>query len=1550
MSTVIEDGVVKLSLDQRQFGIGISSAVRSISSLTKSFVFRDQHRELDALGRSMASIPFHKMAEGIDSLNNKISITGIMVASAVNNITNSVINSAKQLFDTVVTRPMRTGLQEYETQMNSVQTILANTAKHGTDLKDVNGALDRLNAYADKTIYNFTQMTDAIGRFTVAGMDLDRSVMSIMGMSNVAAIQGADAESNARAQYQLSQAMSAGVIMLQDWRSIENASMGGQIFQDSIIETARVHGVNVDAIIKKHGSFRASLEEKWLTADIMADTLAKFTGELTDAQLLSMGYTEEQVAQIQEQAQTALDAATKVKTVSQLMSTLNEAMQSGWAMTWRLIIGDFEEAREFFTGVSEKLGNLISFSADRRNDMLKMWADAGGRDMLVDSLNTALSESISIFHRIRIAIEEVFPPLDAVTVFLATISFRDLIDSLRMSDKGIKQFKSTVTGIASAFDIVKMAVEAVLKSVFGFAIQNKGVLDSIKQFASDLGKSTKELRDWIKETSFFDKQVSDYGSKFREIGDAFGRLFDAVSNLGPIKALINLFNQFGTNDAISWLKGLKEGSFNLLDAFIALIDGATWLVEKINEFGPIKDLTEYLNTLTPTSISDFFTGISDSISGFFDKIKGYKEYLSGLFSAMDSPEVEHARSVMDHISGISWEDVTNSLGGFVEAFTNLKDRTTEFFDNLIPFKERVKEGFEALLNSTSVAALIGLATGFKGASEGAEELTESTSALSKVPSVLDKVFGVLNSIASALGSDSFGSLVSSFFSSINTAVTNGVSEFSRVLNEADLPAFFEVLNAAIWSSILLTLRGGISKVSSGISSMFLGWAPGGEEGWLGTLHELIFGKQTNVGTIKDAFVGLFSEFTGVLKAFQSELKAEAMLKIALALAVIIGAAILLTFVDQQKLLAGVLVIGFVLAQLFGATGVISKLDVAKVIPNTIAMLLVAFSLIAVMHAIEKVINYDFDKMMTGVGMIGLLMLELAAAIKLLTFGSEVETLQAAFSLLVVAFALTELSKSTLAFGEIDPKVMVTGLTAIGVVLAGFSLFSKVASGKQMLLASFAIARLAFGLAAIGGVIKFLGSMSWEELAKGLITMTGALMVLALTAMILDKAKMGSFAIIAVAAGALILAVALKTLASLSWEQLLVALAGLAGVLIVLGVGALILAPLVPVLLAIAIVFALIGASALVLGIGIMTAAAGLALFAASAALIAGSIALVGAAIIGLIPMLGSALALGITNFVETLAGAAPRLYEAGKILISTFIMALVDNTTLFVSAVFQIITAFLQTVLLHLPMIISAGWGILIAFLQGIRDNIYEVATVAADIFINFLAAMEEKMPELIDAGFSFIGTYVTAMYDAIAERAPGLIERMTGFATDVVNGFISGVNAKIGEAVQAVMGLGQQAIDGLAGIFKINSPSKVMFDMATNVAGTFIGTVKSLAGGAVTTFETLARNSQNGIRRLANAINDTFDESLNFTPLITPAVDMSGVNTAISSFNPNGSYAHELESFNHMRIKGGTHQEETSNGTIIQFIQTNNSPKHLSAEEVYRNTAGLLARHKQKG
>ena len=467
MSTTVDERVVEMRFDNKQFEQNIQTSLSSLDKLKKSLNLEGAAKGLETVNdaANKCSGNMSPLSNAVETVRVRFSALEVMAITALQNITNSALAAGKNLVSAFTIDPIKTGFEEYETQINAVQTILANTSSKGTTLDQVNNALDELNHYADMTIYNFTEMTRNIGTFTAAGVDLDTSVAAIKGIANLAAVSGSNSQQASTAMYQLSQALAAGTVKLQDWNSVVNAGMGGQVFQDALKETAKVHGIAIDEMIKDEGSFRETLSKGWLTSDILTETLAKFTGDLNEDQLRTMGYTDDQIKSIMEMGKTANDAATKVKTFTQLFDTLKEAAQSGWTQSWEIIVGDFEEAKELLTEVSDTFSAVINASADARNKMLQDWKDLGGRTMMIEAVKNVFEGLVSVAKPVREAFNEIFPPMTGKQLAEITERIRDLTAKFKMGEESSKNLKNTFKGVFAVLDIVGQAFKAVAGGV-----------------------------------------------------------------------------------------------------------------------------------------------------------------------------------------------------------------------------------------------------------------------------------------------------------------------------------------------------------------------------------------------------------------------------------------------------------------------------------------------------------------------------------------------------------------------------------------------------------------------------------------------------------------------------------------------------------------------------------------------------------------------------------------------------------------------------------------------------------------------------------------------------------------------------------------------------------------------------------------------------------------------------------------------------------------------------------------------------------------------------
>lgn len=664
MSKNIDERIVEMRFDNKGFESGVKQTLESLRNLKKGLELEESGRGLKNLSREVQNFSFQKMADGVDALTKRFSVLGIMGITAIQNITNSAINAGKRIASALTIDPIKTGFQEYETQINATQTILANTQSKGTTIEDVKKALDELNLYADRTIYNFTEMTRNIGTFTAAGVELDTSVSAIKGIANLAAVSGSTSQQASTAMYQLSQALASGTVKLMDWNSVVNAGMGGQVFQDALKETARVHGINIDAMIEKEGSFRETLKDGWLSADVLTETLAKFTGDMTEAELLAIGYTKEQAVEILKLGEMANDAATKVKTFTQLWDTLKEAAQSGWTQSWETIIGDFEEAKELLSSVSNVLGSMIDASSNARNEMLTGWKDLGGRQKLIEAFKNAFEGIVAIITPIREAFREIFPPMTSERLLAITESLRQLTERFKIGADTSARLKSVFSGLFSVVSLVGQAIKTALgifSSLIGIAIPAG---DGLLTIASALGDYLTNLNKVVKESGFFNDVLDSMKERIEKIPGIFETMVGGVKKLAP------LFFAFasGVSKVFSTIgKFMSErlANFSLEKVFDVFKGG---LFASI-----LLGIRKFINGLTDMFSSG--AGILDGIKDILDGVRGSLEAYQNNLKASTLMKIAIAMGILAAsifvLSTIDSDSMTTALTGMTVLFVEM---------------------------------------------------------------------------------------------------------------------------------------------------------------------------------------------------------------------------------------------------------------------------------------------------------------------------------------------------------------------------------------------------------------------------------------------------------------------------------------------------------------------------------------------------------------------------------------------------------------------------------------------------------------------------------------------------------------------------------------------------------------------------------------------------------------------------------------------------------------------------------------------------------------
>lgn len=1145
MSKTVDERVVEMRFDNKQFESNVQTSLSTIGKLKQSLDLRGASKGLENVSAAAKTCNLSGLTGAVETVQAKFSALEVMAVTALANITNSAVNAGKRIISALTIEPVRSGFEEYETQINAIQTILANTESKGSTLQDVNQALDELNHYADLTIYNFTEMTRNIGTFTAAGVDLETSVSAIKGIANLAAVSGSTSQQASTAMYQLSQALAAGTVKLQDWNSVVNAGMGGQVFQDALKETARVHGIAIDQMITDEGSFRETLSKGWLTAEVLTETLSKFTGDLTESQLKQMGYTDEQITSIIKMGQTANDAATKVKTLSQLFNTLKEAAQSGWTQTWELIIGDFDQAKELFTGISDSVSNMLNASADRRNNLLE-GALSNNWEKLISKINEAGIETKTFEERLKEtatshgldveALIEQYGSLEKVfrSGAASTDILKEAVNSLRSGMVDLSSV-SRELDMWSTGDDVKKVQEALQKQgldigqtgvdgILGPATQSaikafqelKGIeptgiidestLNALKEATSETKNLTgniDKLIDGIDKLGGREKLIESFKNIFKTLGDVVKPVKEAFNEVFPpttskqLSKLIDKFKSFTDGLKISdetsdKLKRTFKGVFSAVDL---LRKGFSSIISPIGKFlgsGGLNGIIDGLLNIT-ASVGDFLTSLNESgnVSEFLSKLSdGIFDTFRGIAGVID-PALEKVESLGDIFSVVK---------------TTICNAATNIFD-------AVKNVFSWIKENVSAGDL------FAGLASGG------------IFAVAKKLSGVLSTIKEGIEGlfEKKTSKIAEQFSDLLNGVKDAISSFTTGIKVASL------IGIAAAIAILSVALNSIAKIDP----------------------DKVVTSLSAIGVMLGELSGTLFVITKVLSKNGSKglIKAGAsMVLIAAAVKVLADAMVKMADLSWEKIGKGLTAMGGGLLELSAAMKIINGAKVS--LSTSVAMLALAKSCRMLGDALAKFSVFSWDEIGRGLSAMGGALAEMTASLSVLSKAGGFGALLGGTGMLIAVQSLDEISENLERLGNLSWEQIKRGLAAMGGAFGEFTASLGILSavgGFGSLLGGTGLLVAVQSLDEISENLERLGALSWDEIGKGLAAMGGALGELTASLGILSA--VGGFGSLLGATGILIavqalepIAIALSNIGSLSWEEIGKGLAGMGGAL------------------------------------------------------------------------------------------------------------------------------------------------------------------------------------------------------------------------------------------------------------------------------------------------------------------------------------------------------------------------------------------------------------------
>lgn len=1101
-SKVIDQRVVQMEFDNRRFEKNVSTTMSSLEKLKQKLNFTGAVKGFDNISSASKKINMNGLANAVDTVNTRFSALEIMGVTALANITNSAVNAGKRILSALTIQPVTTGFSEYELKMNSVQTIMASTGK---SIEEVNKYLDELNTYSDQTIYSFSDMTQNIGKFTNAGVKLEDAVAAIKGISNEAAVSGANANEASRAMYNFAQALSAGYVKLIDWKSIENANMATVEFKEQLIDTAVKLGTVTKAsdgmyetlegnAFSATKNFNEVLQDQWMTSEVLISTLKDYADETTDI------------------GKKASEAATKVKTFTQLFDTLKESAQSGWARTWEIVVGDLVEATDFLTKISDSVGGMIESMSAWRNGILEsaLGSKWGELTEKIDKAGISTEDFNKKFKKVaekhglsidgliddHMSLEEVMSKTGASTDLIketlaafgeeaqaASDSTKDMSGKLEYFQEVVRKvwrgdygnmedrFKAlTEAGYdyAQVQDLVNKTVDgheltladltdSQLKSV-GYTEEQVEAIKKLGQEANKAGTPLSELIDSLDKPSGRTLLLEALGNaakgltrSFKALKDAFFEIFPEtkVENMGnSLYNLIAALNHFSKSLAMGDetaenLQRTFKGVFALIDIILTLVAGPVRMI--------FKAVLDVLG-LVDVDILSVTANIGDAIVALRDWIDEHNIFTIALKKILPFLK-DAAKGVKDWIEGLKDSKYIGRdiVAGLVNGlWSGIKTVGT----TILELAKKIYNVFTDFFGIHSPSTLFYALGGFiiAGLVLGITQSgPDAWSAIKNVASAMYEHFK-----EGAMG--------------VWTLATTVVSKLTEIFSELSLDKLIAVgLGTASFIGLfkLLDVLGNFAKAAAGIVE--------------------------NVGDVLDGigkmFTGIGKMFTGVGRMFTS----IAILNIVIAVTLLAKAVVALATVDADgkrlwNAVGIIAVLGVIVVGLTTLMSLVSKLGGVNV-KSTVAVAAIAVGLFLVVLAISKITTIDLTKVSASLTVLGTIvgsLIALVIAMSLLAKGSGA-IVKAGGTILAMSVAMLIMLAVVKIASKMEESDLKKGLNLVGgftIICAGLILASKFA-GKATKDAGKMLRKVAVSMLLMLAVVKLASMIPLGDVKRGM---------------------------------------------------------------------------------------------------------------------------------------------------------------------------------------------------------------------------------------------------------------------------------------------------------------------------------------------------------------------------------------------------------------------------------------------------------------------------------
>lgn len=1094
----IDNRIVYMQFNNNEFERNAKQSIDTLDKLKMALNFKGVTNAFNDVFGSKAGNTIAEMVKTSERGVNKLEEMWI---GSLRRIGEQITNTGERFIKSLSVDQISSGFEKYETEVGSVQTIMNATGK---SIEEVQEQLDKLMWFTDETSYSFSDMTSNIGKFTSAGVDLDKATEAMMGISNWAALAGQGTNEASRAMYNLSQAMSVGVVKLMDWRSIENANMATTEFKQNVIDSAVALGT-----LKREGNglystmkdnevsvtnFNEALSDGWFTSEVLLKTLRQYNEyteevyRVTQSEGVSAAEAMELIGDSFEgSGEKAFRAAQEAKTFTDAINAVKDAVSTGWLKTFDLIFGNYAEAKTMWTTLANQLWETFASGGEYRNEQLEAWRDDfDGRSRLVVAFIRLVDTFNYRLDLIRETMNSVFGNVwDAGNLDSLTSGIERFVEKLVSTQHVTYWFLTDLKPFFGAIKDIAEGVGFLLQTAYK---QSSAFFDTIASSPlfdyrnlNDIQSMAKAFRD------FAEAMASDESNlwKFRVIGGQVAGILSQLASairgvysgargsISEVFGPIDIYNILSR--ALNWIaarltairnafSGMNRGQRIFKGILSAARILAKVLIALVQAVGPhLVSFVEYIAPIILEAFAKMGDALTELSNGDFSGMQRGFDVLSSILTAV----------------GKAAAFVRDKVVGFFEALKDLTGRLSESKGI-----QRLRDDFDLLRDSIS-----GIFKS-KSGEDATRTITDGTRSIETSFDFVGLVAGAIDGVANAIAN--LIEILPSAISTINDlfgAFQNGnenaeenTSFFDKLREKiANLFTGFDadtlMQNAAHWAGTILTgFAQGLSEIDfekvKGLALFFgliisliqLNNLLHQGTQFMDSLKKIPLGIGDFVNNINGVVKSVKGVADQVKKSIADLTKVQQLTAFTWALVSLVGAVILLSMMPREDIARGLVYLGIIAIIIKALTkeGMLIyqnetsgniNVNVLNSKQFGIATMIasIAFLMLSIVSAIKLLKDFDsgdlapgFSAILVFFGVLGLFLWGLAAVQK--------------------KYGVEQLSELNL-FGQASGNSITTTIIPKGIV--------------PFLLA------MAIAIKMVAGVVKSLGSMEITNLEAGL---------------------------------------------------------------------------------------------------------------------------------------------------------------------------------------------------------------------------------------------------------------------------------------------------------------------------------------------------------------------------------------------------------------------------------------------------------------------------------